>query len=438
MADGQEAVVERTRGRRRRRRLAWLLGILTVAGLAALVYLRWDRCPGSRGTTVVSLRSLANSGPMYVRIWPGDQPRSVRFVAIGQSGPMFAGTAGASGVIAKPVMLPAEAQTWEATRGWHGEALAYLDEADGAVYLRSPYWAPPRKLTDTALPLGDPPVTWAPAGNRLAVAVGTGKRILKAVRVFSADGAMLADVPLPSLGGRVLWTETVWSPSGRRLLVRLVADPAPNGTEPPHALLLSEPDWRPVSLRFRKRLPQPLAWADEEVLVGQTWPGGVLDIPPLQFVRLSDGKDVGRFDCGEVRLGGPRVVCHHPEIRPAPSRAGVVVALAGASAAAQILSKGFARVWGQPSSGLPPAWLGRAHDWTWSHPPQRVAYVYVSVSGKQWRTLAVHEAGPGGGGFAVSADGTELLYMSNWELKAAPLPPEARSDAKKGRPPAGH
>jgi len=52
--------------------------------------------------------------------------------------------------------------------------------------------------------------------------------------------------------------------------------------------------------------------------------------------------------------------------------------------------------------------------------------------------LAVHEAGPGGGGFAVSADGTELLYMSNWELKAAPLPPEARSDAKKGRPPAGH
>jgi hypothetical protein len=58
-------------------------------------------------------------------------------------------------------------------------------------------------------------------------------------------------------------------------------------------------------------------------------------------------------------------------------------------------------------------------------PPPRGPYVYVPASGRGARTIAIGDIAAWCS-FAASADGRELLYISNWQLKAAPLPPEAR------------
>jgi len=59
-----------------------------------------------------------------------------------------------------------------------------------------------------------------------------------------------------------------------------------------------------------------------------------------------------------------------------------------------------------------------------------VAYVYLPISGGAPETIALDDIS-GLFSFAISTEGTELLYVTNRELKAAPLPPEARAEAKK-------
>jgi hypothetical protein len=103
----------------------------------------------------------------------------------------------------------------------------------------------------------------------------------------------------------------------------------------------------------------------------------------------------------------------------------VIVAVGGISSGTVALERSATRLssWDQQRLAFNARALGEAaSEW----PPPRVAYVYVPVSGRGARVIAIGDTASWRSCFAVSADGRELLYISNWQLKAAPLPPEAR------------
>ncbi len=417
---------------KRRPRLIWLLGIPLALGGAALAFHLWNRPPGPRGATVVSLQSLADSGAFLLQIWPADQRRTVTFLATGRQGSLLAGTAGPSGVVAKPVALPAHLSPWDAMESWHGGAVAYVDGDAGAAYLCSPWWARPRKLSDLVVPRSTDPPTWSPNGERLAVAIGDADKWPKGVRIFSAKGDLIAETIVPTADG--YWSRMLWSASGRRLLLwRFKGGGAKHGQSRrrrPDAMLLSEPDWRPVPVYFPRQGLNLLGWADDDVLVAETSSWSLTPTPRITLFGALTGVEVRSLDCSQVPVGGARVIVGAADVRVAPSRGGVIVPIAGVSRAALAMARGTEYLPSRLQPRLEPS-LTRATMRVWRRwPPPRVAYVYLPISGGAPETIALDDASDLFS-FAISTEGTELLYVSNWELKAAPLPPEARAEAKK-------
>lgn len=312
---------------------------------------------------------------------------------------------------------------------WRHQTVAYLDR-NGTVCVRSPYWSAARKLTQLGDPLNCAGLAWSRGADRLAVAVAPRGTELIAVRILSLDGALLSEATVFLGAGRGL--KMLWSPSGSRLLVFHYPVEPPKGKETggkrAEAVLFSEPEWRPVPVQFGSAPFHPLAWANDEVLAGGACAPGARPIRLLRFVRPLSQEAVGSFHSGNVSLGGPRVVHLQALLQPvqaAPSGAGIIAAFRGTSPAALSLEQGAAKL----PLGRSRRWVGARIPWADLHPAPRVAYVYVPVSGADFHVIAVDDSAfqceP-----ALSPDGTELLYVSDWELRAAPLPAEARKRRK--------
>ncbi len=430
MVKGQEANGQRAQSVTRRRRIG-RLALPILVGVTVLALVLWVRWRGPRGKRVASLESVVDRSTMWIGIWPANDPRSVRLLVWQHEATPLIGTAGPAGVAAESAGWARDLRGPYALRGWHGDAVAYRDRASGALYLVSASCAEPRKLTETVPPSNGWWPAWSPDGRRLAVAVGNAKKQLNGVRIFSSGGEPIAEAPVPEPGER--WGDMLWSASGRRLLVWYLHGSTPSDAKPKRqgadAVVLSEPDWRPVPVRFPGLPLYPLAWADDETVAGVTW--GELDSAiPIRFIHVLSGKQVGCLDCEVTSVGAPALATGGPSpLKPAPSGAGVIARFVRPDEPAFTVHKATWR-FRDSLDRRPLGW--RLTTWAYQHAYSRVAYVYIPISGTRWRTIAVSDRARGD--FTVSVDGRELLYVDeDWNLRAAPLPPEARAAAETRR-----
>ncbi len=413
MTDGTRA---RVSTRRRRRLIVGLLAAPALAGATLAAWYLWPDPAVPIGTTVVSLRVLRDADVVLTQMWAADKPRTVYFVAERLDRPAVVGTAGPSGVSFEDTKLKAT------TTAWYKDAVAYTEGDGDPLYLRRPYSAAPRKLADR--PAGKWTPTWSADGTRIAAALEDADGTACRVRMFAGDGAPIGELDLPRSGD--VGGEMFWSPSGQTLLVFIGREPAQRSDpdrDPPDAVIADAPDWSPEGLTFSGPPLMPLTWADDDALATGIWDGWASIYPMLGFTWFSLDRDNVAFDCREIWGGRDCAVWWPGAAVAAPNGSGVIAA---------VVAEPKARTAVRAATNKIPALVelryrlkSRVDWWAMDKFPSWTVYAYIPASGEGSCTIARDE-----GSFydtmVVSADGTELLYKANWELRAVPLPPEAR------------